>query len=57
MLFFLFLFTAGSVSNVLESYGAFEEPLILKYTRQVLKGLVYLHQRGVIHRDLKGIQI
>ncbi|XP_071851911.1 uncharacterized protein [Apostichopus japonicus] len=54
---FLEWMPAGSVSNVLESYGAFEEPLILKYTRQVLKGLVYLHQRGVIHRDLKGANL
>lgn len=54
---FLEWMPAGSVSNVLELYGAFEEPLILKYTRQVLRGLVYLHKRGVIHRDLKGANL
>lgn len=42
-----------SVSAMLKLYGAFEEKVIKKFTRQVLQGLVYLHDQLVIHRDIK----
>ena len=43
----------GSVSAMLKQYGAFEEKVIKKFTRQVLQGLIYLHDQGVLHRDIK----
>jgi len=43
----------GSVSSMLKQYGSFEENVIRKFTRQILLGLEYLHQQGVIHRDIK----
>ena len=45
----------GSISAMLKQYKAFEEKVIKKFTRQVLQGLVYLHEKGVIHRDIKVI--
>ena len=47
----------GSVSRLLEKHGVFNEPVILKYAKQVLQGLDYLHSFGILHRDLKGKQI
>lgn len=42
---------------MLSNYGAFEEALVSKFVRQVLTGLEYLHEREIIHRDIKGANI
>ncbi|KAI8586977.1 hypothetical protein BDZ88DRAFT_454454 [Geranomyces variabilis] len=44
----------GSLSNISRKFGKFTERLVSLYTAQVLDGLVYLHEQGVIHRDIKG---
>ena len=43
----------GSISSMLKQYGSFQEKVIAKFTRQVVQGLHYLHEQGVIHRDIK----
>ncbi len=35
-------------------YGSLGEGLVRGYVAQVLNGLQYLHEKGVIHRDIKG---
>jgi len=42
---------------LLGNYGAFEEALVRNFVRQILQGLNYLHERDIIHRDIKGANI
>ncbi|TEB36348.1 Pkinase-domain-containing protein [Coprinellus micaceus] len=54
---FLEYVPGGSVSSLLSNYGAFEETLVRNFVRQILQGLNYLHERDIIHRDIKGANI
>ena len=44
----------GSLATLIKRYGKFPENLVAKYIEQVLRGLSYLHDQGVIHCDIKG---
>lgn len=44
----------GSLSDVLRRYGALAERVVAVYTKQILRGLRYLHEHGMAHRDIKG---
>lgn len=37
--------------------GRFNEPMIRRYTRQILQGLEYLHANGLVHCDIKSQNI
>ncbi|KAI0887206.1 kinase-like domain-containing protein [Annulohypoxylon maeteangense] len=54
---FLEYVPGGSVQTMLNSYGALPEPLVRSFVRQILQGLSYLHNRDIIHRDIKGANI
>ncbi|KOS19617.1 Protein kinase byr2 [Escovopsis weberi] len=54
---FLEYVPGGSVQTMLNSYGALPEPLVRSFVRQILEGLSYLHNRDIIHRDIKGANI
>lgn len=47
----------GSLHNICKKFGKFPETLVGVYVAQILEGLVYLHDQGVIHRDIKGANI
>lgn len=47
----------GSLQTILKKFGKFPESLVAVYVSQVLEGLTYLHEQGVIHRDIKGANI
>ncbi|XXG83502.1 hypothetical protein AAC387_Pa10g1242 [Persea americana] len=47
----------GSISSLLGEFGSFPEAVIRMYTKQLLQGLEYLHNNGIMHRDIKGANI
>ncbi|KAL1639820.1 Protein kinase of the Mitotic Exit Network [Diplodia intermedia] len=47
----------GSLHTICKNFGKFPENLVAIYMSQVLHGLLYLHDQGVIHRDIKGANI
>ncbi|KAL1203008.1 Mitogen-activated protein kinase kinase kinase 17 [Cardamine amara subsp. amara] len=47
--------SGGSLHDLIKnSGGKLPEPAIKSYTHQILKGLMYLHERGIVHCDLKS---
>jgi hypothetical protein len=47
---FLEYVPGGSIASYMSKFGAFEENIIVLYTRQILKGLHYLHSCKIVHR-------
>jgi len=50
---FMEYMTGGSVREQILNYGALSEQLTKKYTKQILEGLVYIHENRFVHRDIK----
>ncbi|KAK4761817.1 hypothetical protein SAY87_029701 [Trapa incisa] len=53
---FLELVTRGSLANLYKTYNL-QDSQVSVYTRQILCGLKYLHDRNVMHRDIKCANI
>lgn len=53
---FLELVTQGSLASLYRKYR-FQDSQVSAYTRQILNGLSYLHQRNILHRDIKCANI
>jgi serine/threonine protein kinase len=47
----------GSIRSLLNRFGRFTENMVKRYTHQILEGLAYLHENGIIHRDIKGANL
>jgi serine/threonine protein kinase len=45
----------GSLTHTMKQLGPFPEILVASYIIQVLRGLAYLHEHSVVHKDIKGI--
>ncbi|XP_041014670.1 mitogen-activated protein kinase kinase kinase 1-like isoform X1 [Juglans microcarpa x Juglans regia] len=53
---FLELVTKGSLASLYKKYQL-RDSQVSAYTRQILNGLMYLHDRDVVHRDIKCANI
>ncbi|KAM2669169.1 hypothetical protein EV2_020671 [Malus domestica] len=53
---FLELVTKGSLANLYQKYHL-RDSQVSGFTRQILSGLTYLHDRNVVHRDIKCANI
>ena len=47
----------GCLDQLLHDFGSFGENVICNYSKQITRGIVFLHESGIIHRDLKGKEI
>jgi serine/threonine protein kinase len=43
----------GDLTGYLNKHGALSEPMVQEVARQILRGLEYVHQKMVTHRDIK----
>ena len=58
ILFIAMKFIEGrSLGRILETQGALPVPVVLHVLRAVTRPLAYAHDRGIVHRDVKGDNI
>ena len=44
----------GSISGILKKYGRFDDDTTKSFSCQILRGLEYLHSKGILHRVRMG---
>ncbi|XP_065900738.1 uncharacterized protein [Dysidea avara] len=54
---FMEYMSGGSLRQLLVRHGPLEETITRRYTKQLLEGVEYLHNRKILHRDIKGANV
>lgn len=50
--------SGGTVMDVIQKKdGGITEPLVRRYTKEIVQGIEYLHSKGMVHCDIKGANI
>ncbi|KLO09029.1 kinase-like protein [Schizopora paradoxa] len=57
MTIFLEYIPGCSLSSCLLKHGKFDDQITRSFTEQILDGLAYLHDKGIVHRNLKADNI
>lgn len=47
---FMEFVSGGSIASMLQKFSSFPEKVVVSFTKQILEGLRYLHERRIIHR-------
>ena len=47
----------GSLHSMVKQSGKMGEHLVFIFVKQILEGMAYLHNQGIIHRDIKGANL
>ena len=47
----------GSIYDLISRQGALQEKVASKFCKEILEGLVYLHENKLVHQDLKCSKI
>lgn len=54
---FLEYVPGGSIAALIKRFGRLSEDIVRQFTKQILIGLLYLHENRIVHRDIKGANI
>ena len=42
------------MDQLLGEKGPIQEPMVQKFTKQLLVAVSFLHNKGIVHKDIKG---
>lgn len=54
---FMEYMSGGSLAGMLKKFDVLPEPMLRVYMLQAIQGVAYLHQRNIVHRDIKADNI
>jgi mitogen-activated protein kinase kinase kinase len=49
--------SGGNIASIIQEYGPLVDETIRLYTQQILSALIYIHSKGIVHKDIKCANI